>query len=124
MGLTRREAAEAFSGHRFEDAFPSLAEDVVWRMPGTDGIHGRDAAMAACRNTASALSGADVEIRRFVVVDGGENVAIDTLTTYRDSDGVSTVASCDVYEFRDGLIVQITSYAVEVEPPAEGSSPA
>lgn len=117
MGLSRREVAEAFSGHQFEDAFTYLTEDVVWRMPGADGIRGREAVVAACRNTAAALTDTEIGVARFFVVDGGDSVAVDTLMTYRNSDGASTVASCDLYEFRDELIVQITSYTVEVQPP-------
>jgi len=122
MSLSSREVAEAFSGHRFEDAFPYLSDDVVWRMPGSDGLRGRDAAVEACRATAAALTDTSIEVERFVVIDGGVDVAVDTVTTYRDEDGASTVASCDVYEFRDGLVAQITSYTVEIEPPADRGS--
>ena len=48
------------------------------------------------------------------MVDGGDAVVVDTRTVYRDADGVSTVASCDIYEFRDGEVVTLTSYNVEV----------
>jgi hypothetical protein len=114
MGVSNREVAEAFSGHRFEAAFPHLAGDVIWRMPGSEGLQGRDAVVAACRSTAEALTETGIEVERFVVIDGGERVAIDTLTTYQDGPDVSTVASCDVYEFRDKVLVRITSYNVEV----------
>jgi len=114
MVLSAREVAEAFSGHRFEVAFPYLDDHVIWRMPGSEGLEGREAVVAACRSTATALADTRIEVERFVVVDGGDVVAVDTLTGYRDADDVSTVASCDIYEFRDGLIARITSYTVEV----------
>jgi SnoaL-like domain len=114
MVLTTREVAEAFSGHRSEAAFPSLSARVSWSMPGSDGLEGREAVVAACRATEAALADTEIEVERFVVVDGGDVVAVDTLTGYRVGDDVSTVASCDVYEFRDGMIEQITSYTVEV----------
>ncbi|MGC5169059.1 nuclear transport factor 2 family protein [Microbacterium sp. DT81.1] len=116
---TPREIAECFSGHRFEEAFPHLAEDVVWQMPGSDGLRGRDEVIAACRSTATGLEGVRVEVERFLVVDGGGSVAVDTLTRYHADDGLSVVASCDVYEFRDGAVTRITSYTVEV-PQASG----
>jgi ketosteroid isomerase-like protein len=114
MELTPREVATAFSGHRFEEALPYVADDVDWRMPGSDGLRGADAVIAACRDTASALADTDVQVQRFVVIADGDTVAVDTLTVYRDRDGATAVASCDVYEFIGGLIVRITSYTVEV----------
>jgi ketosteroid isomerase-like protein len=114
MVLSAREVAEAFSGHDFEDAFPYLSKGVIWRMPGSDGLQGRDAVVAACRATDAALTDTQVDVTRFIVVDGGDTVAVDTVTGYRDGDETSTVASCDIYEFRDGEVVQITSYAVEI----------
>lgn len=111
--MDARQIAEAFSGHRFEEAFPFLADDVVWRMPGSDDVVGRDAVMALCRSTAEELADTGVTVERFLVIDGGDNVAVDTLTTYAKGDAVSTVASCDVYETRDGMVARITSYAVD-----------
>ena len=114
MALNARSVAEAFSSHRFEDAFPYLAEGVVWLLPGAEGLEGRDAVVAACRSTAADLADTPIQVDRFVVVDGGDVVAVDTVTRYGDGDEISTVASCDIYEYRDGLIVRITSYTVEV----------
>lgn len=70
--------------------------------------------MDVCRETAAALIDTRVEVDRFVVADGGPVVAVDTVTQYRDGDDTSTVASCDIYEFHDDSLVQITSYTVEV----------
>jgi ketosteroid isomerase-like protein len=114
MQLNGRAIAEAFSGHRFEEAFPYLAEEVIWTMPGSEGVEGRESVISACRSTASALIDTGIEVERFLVVDGGDVVAVDTVTRYTDADGTSTVASCDIYEYRDGEIVRITSYTVEV----------
>jgi SnoaL-like domain len=114
MVLSARAVAEAFSGHRFEEAFAYLAEHVVWRMPGAESLAGRGAIIAACRSTAAALADTIVEVERFIVVDGGDVVAIDTVTRYGDAEDSSTVASCDIYEYHDDLITQITSYTVEL----------
>jgi len=114
MPLSPREVAEAFSSHDFEPAFAHLSDAVVWRTPGDTPVEGRDAVVALCRTTAEALAETDVRRERFLVVDGGDAVVVDTLTVYRDADLVSTVASCDIYEFRDGEVVTLTSYNVEV----------
>jgi ketosteroid isomerase-like protein len=49
------------------------------------------------------------------VVAGTDAAAVDAIGRYTDADGeVSLVSSCDIYEFRDGLVTTITSYAVEL----------
>ena len=46
---------------------------------------------------------------------------MDSVAEYESADGVITVASCDLYHFRDGQVVTIRSYTVEVtdEPDTE-----
>ena len=50
-------------------------------------------------------------------------VAVDTFAHYTRPDGVTAVASCDIYEFAGEHITAITSYAVEVDPEDAGSQP-
>ena len=45
---TPREVAEAFSGHRFHDAYPALADDVRWVAVGAGEIVGRQAVVDSC----------------------------------------------------------------------------
>jgi ketosteroid isomerase-like protein len=62
-----------------------------------------------------------VEVTRFVVAadPGGRTAAVDVVARYVDADGsTSVVSSCDVYEFEDGQVTAITSYAVELDAPA------
>lgn len=115
--MTHREIAEAFSGHRFEEALPFVAENAEWMLVGADTLHGRDAIAAACRGTAHDLAEVQTDFTRFDVVDGGDLVAVDAVGVYTDRAGeVSSVASCDVYTFRDGQVVGIRSYTVEISP--------
>lgn len=83
-------------------------------MPGGEGLAAREAVVAACRSTSAAMADTLIEVERFLVVDGGDVIAVDTVTGYHEKDDISTVASCDIYEYRENLIVQITSYTVEV----------
>ena len=48
---THRDIAEAFSSHRFHDAYDHLAADVRWNLVGVDVIHGRDNVIATCEAT-------------------------------------------------------------------------
>ena len=112
---TPRETAEAFSGHRFADAYGALSPDVRWTAIGQEVVTGRQAVVDACEGTLAALATTTVERLRFLVVAEDAAAAVDTLTRYVDADGsTSVVASCDVYEFADGLVTAITSYAAEV----------
>ncbi|MBB3677540.1 nuclear transport factor 2 family protein [Modestobacter versicolor] len=115
--LTPRETAEAFSGHRFEDAYPALAPDVRWTTAGQGTLTGRQAVVDACEATRAELVGTAVEFSRFVVIADGDAAAVDVIARYVATDGeVSVVSSCDVYGFADGVLTEITSYAVELDP--------
>ena len=116
MTSTPREIAEAFSGHRFAQAYPHLADDVRWVLVGAEVLHGAAAVQEACEATTAGLAGATTEFLRFLTVDGGEAVAVDAIGRYTAADGtVSLVSSCDLYEFREDVVVTITSYTVELE---------
>ena len=113
---TPREVAEAFSGHRFPDVYPALADDVRWVAVGEGELVGRQAVVDACEETLAELSGGTAEFLRFVVVAEDDRAAVDAVARYTDAGGVvSVVSSCDFYEFRGGTLTTITSYAVELE---------
>ena len=114
MDLDNRAIAEAFSGHKFEDTFPHLSNDVEWDIVGDRHPAGREAVMAVCRESAEYLGGVKTNFKRFNVIDAQDKVVIDSLADYSGEDGVSTVASCDVYEFADGKVVRITSYNIDL----------
>ncbi len=119
MSSIPRRIAEAFSGHRFAEAYGALADDVRWDLVGEDVLVGRQAVVDACEATLAELGKGSAEFRRFVVVADGDRVAVDTVTRYTDAEGqVGLVSSCDVYEFRDDVLVAIRSYTVEL---ADGS---
>jgi limonene-1,2-epoxide hydrolase len=116
---TPRETAEAFSGHRFRDAYDALAPDVRWTSVGQGTVTGRQAVVDACEATLAELGTTTVEFARFGVVADDATAAVDVVGRYVDADGgVSVVSSCDVYEFTGGLLTTLTSYAVELDPAA------
>jgi len=105
--------ARAFSGHRFEDAYPHLADAVSWTQIGEWKLTGKQAVLDACRRSADDLAGVTTDFLRFRVMVGQQWVVIDSLANYTDGQGVvSTVASCDIHDFRDGLLARITSYNI------------
>ena len=80
---TPREIAEAFSGHRFADAYPALAPDVRWVSVGAGELAGRQAVVDACEATLAALSGGTTESLRFLVIAAGDAVASSGTSTHR-----------------------------------------
>ena len=113
----------AFSEHRFDDALDHLATDVKWTIVGYMVLEGADAVRQTCRETLESLEGTSTEFDRLVTAAGTDVVAVDTVVRYVGPDGVTAVASCDVYEFDGEKIATITSYAVEVDPGDAGSQP-
>ena len=119
---TPRETAEAFSGHRFRDAYAALSPDVRWTAVGEGVVTGRRSVVDACEATLTELATTTTTFSRFVVVADadGRTAAVDVVARYVDAYGAeSVVSSCDVYEFADGQVTTITSYAVELDPPAQ-----
>ena len=113
--MSTREVAEAFSRHRFREVYAALADDVVWATRGGGPpVTGRQAVVDACEASLSALAGTTVDFRRVVVAADDAAAAVDVIASYDDGGEVSVVSSCDVYEFRDGAVAAITTYAVEL----------
>jgi ketosteroid isomerase-like protein/heme-degrading monooxygenase HmoA len=116
-GSRTRDLAAAFSGHRFREVYPALSPDVRWTSVGSGTITGRQAVVDACEATLAELAAGTAEFERFLVIGDGTAVAVDAVGRYADGDGsTSVVSSCDLYEFTDGAVTSITSYAVELDP--------
>jgi ketosteroid isomerase-like protein len=107
--------ARAFSSHRFKEALPHLADDIIWTLVGSEPVIGRKAVKQACKRTGAYLADVTTEFQRFRTVVGDESVVVDSLARYTEAGGdVSVVASCDIYDFVDGRVTEIVSYTVEL----------
>ena len=116
MGLTPTALAEAFSGHRFVETYPQIADHVEWILVGGPTLEGRQALVEACENTVHELAGTSTTFTKFRTVVCDLTVVVDSTAAYREPDGTTTVVgSCDLYDFdADDRIVMITSYTVEL----------
>ena len=113
--MTTEQIAEAFSRHAFATTYPHIAEGVVWDNVGGPQITGRAELIETCDQSAAYLAGVTTTFSRFRSVVGENTVVIDSLADYIDGDGeTTTVASCDIYDFTDGLLSRITSYTMEL----------
>jgi hypothetical protein len=76
---TPSDIASAFSGHRFADAYEGLSANVRWVAVGGATTIGRDAVIDICETTVRDLTDTRTEFLRFLVIDGGEAVAVDSM---------------------------------------------
>src|SRR6202007_730992 len=102
----------AFSEHRFDEALPHLAKDVRWTIVGYMVLEGADAVRQTCRETLESLEGTTNTYARCGIPAGPAPVPVDPFARYTRPDGMTAVASCDIYEFNGEQIAAITSYAV------------
>ena len=113
--MTNEQIAEAFSRHAFATTYPYLADDIVWDNIGGQQLSGRADVMEACDQSAGYLANVTTRFSRFRTVVGTQSVVVDSLADYTDSEGeTTTVASCDIYDFADGLLTRITSFTMEL----------
>jgi ketosteroid isomerase-like protein len=115
MSLSAEEIARAFSSHDFAAATPYLADDVAWILVGEESpIVGKPAVVDLCKRSAADLEQVTTSFLRFRVVVAEDCVIAESLAQYVATDGTSIVASCDLYDFSDGLVTEITSYNIEL----------
>lgn len=115
MSLTQQEIAEAFSRHDFGAAYGYLAGGVVWNLVGGQQLVGRDSVIAECENSANYLATVETRFTKFRLLAGEDWVVIDSTAVYESPEEArSTVASCDIFRFSAGMIVEITSYNIAI----------
>lgn len=118
-----RAVAEAFSGHRFTDTYDHLAPGVTWTARGESQTVGRDAVIAACEDAARELGQMTTSFLTFRSLADGDTVAVETVGRYQEPDQeASFVASVDLYDFTDGNVTRIVSYATEIADPVGDES--
>jgi hypothetical protein len=115
MELTSEQIAEAFSRHDFEASYPYLAHDVRWNIVGERLVEGKENVISVCRESAAYLTDVTTDFGKFRSVVTDDCVVIDSVAEYTDKEEKrSHVASCDLYDFTDGKVSEITSYTVEI----------
>ncbi len=107
----------------FAAVYPAFSDDIRWNLVGDEPLIGRDTVVAACDKSAAYLEAVMTKFSKFRTISNGDSVGVDTTAEYSDTEGaVSLIASCDIYDFRDGKLAEITSYTFELAT-AEVSSP-
>ena len=114
MSLDMDQIAEAFCSHRFAETFPYMANEIKWNMIGSEELIGREAVIAHCNKAAKFLETVTSTITKLKTYHVEPFVIVEGAAQLQDKDNqVSTVASCDIFRFSDGQLIEITSYVID-----------
>lgn len=90
-----------------------MDDDIEWAQIGEGHVQGK------AERSSEYLAGVRTTFSRFKIVAAENCVVIDSRAEYVDAeDESSQVASCDIYDFIDGSLAAITTYAVEIDSSA------
>ena len=120
MSATNKEIVEqvnaSFAEGNVEGFLSACAENVSWTIVGNRTVQGKN----AIREWMASM---DMEPPKFTVetiIAEGDFVSAYGDMTMKEKDGKTVPYSyCDIYRFRDGEIVQLTSFVVKTEAKAE-----
>lgn len=123
MRLEPEQIAETFCRHRFAETYPYMAGDIQWNIVGGEELMGREAVIDRCEESAKYLETVSTTFLNLKIHRAEMIVVVEGTAQYQDRENeISSIASCDVFQFLDGRLVAITSYAIELNKPQGHSS--
>lgn len=111
--ISQEQIARDFSKGEFERTFQYLADDVQWTVAGEMTLKGREEVVSHCLKTAVYFASVTTDFRIISVISSNGRVAVEgTAEFIKDGKKTAFVHACDVYEFREGRLMNIRSYCV------------
>ena len=118
MSLDIHQIAEAFCSYRFAVAYPYMADEIKWNIVGKEELVGREAVIDRCDKSAKFLETVSTISTKLKINRAETCVVVEGAAQFQDQENqTSSVASCDVFQFSDGRLVEITSYVIELNKP-------
>ena len=118
MSLDIYQIAEAFCSYRFIETYPCMADEIKWSIVGKEELVGREAVIDRCDKSAKFLEIVSTTITKLKIYRAETCVVVEGAAQFQDQENqTSSVASCDVFQFSDGRLVEITSYVIELNKP-------
>ena len=118
MSLDMYQIAEAFCSWRFTETYPYMADDIKWNVVGQKELMGRAAVIDRCTDSAKFLTTVSATLTKLKVIRAETCVIVEGAAHFlHQDDQISSVASCDVFQFSDERLVEITSYVIELNKP-------
>jgi len=112
MSLYMEQITEAFCSHRFGETFPYMSDEIKWNMIG------REAVIDHCNQSAKFLETVSSTITKLKTYRVENCVILEGAAQFKDQKNqTSGAASCDLFHFLDGRLVQITSYVIDLDSP-------
>src|SRR4030095_10950728 len=118
MSQNIEQIAEAFCSHRFGETSPYMADEIKWAIVGREELMGREAVIDRCDKSAKFLKTVSATITKLQINRAETFVVVEGAAQFQDQEKqISSVASCDVFQFSDGRLVEITSYVIALNKP-------
>ena len=118
MSLNIDQIAEAFCSYQFVVTYPYMADEITWNIVGREELMGREAVIDRCNKSAKFLETVSPTITKLKINRAETFVVVEGAAQFHDQENqTSNVASCDVFQFSDKRLVEITSYNVELNKP-------
>jgi len=114
VSLDIDQIAVAFCSHRFAATFPYMADEIKWNIIGREELIGREAVIAQCNKGAKFLETVSTTHLNLKTYRAETRVIVEGTAQFQDQENqTSSVASCDVFQFSDERLVEITSYVID-----------
>jgi uncharacterized cupin superfamily protein len=95
-----------------------MADEIKWNIIGRDELMGREAVIDRCDKSAKFLETVAATITNLKINRAETCAVVEGAARFQDQESqTSSVASCDVFQFSDGQLVEITSYVIELNKP-------
>jgi hypothetical protein len=118
MSLDIDQIAEAFCSHKFAATYPYMTDEIKWNIIGREELIGREAVIDRCDKSAKFLETVSTTMLNLKIYRAETRVIVEGAAQFRDQENqTSSVASCDVFQFTDGHLVEITSYVIDLNKP-------
>ena len=118
MSLNIDQIPEACCSYRFVVTYPYMADEIKWNIVGREELIGREAVIDRCDKSAKFLETVSTTITRMKINRAETFVVVEGAAQFQDQENqTSSVASCDVFQFSDERLVEITSYVIELKKP-------
>ncbi|GAA0877064.1 hypothetical protein GCM10009119_00320 [Algoriphagus jejuensis] len=115
--MSKEEIAVSFSNGEFDKIIEHLSDEADWEIVGDIKFIGKPAIVENCTQVSAYFRSVNTTFTTLnVIVQDNKVVVNGTGKFTRDSQVLSFVAACDLYEFdNNGKILNITSYCIPTE---------
>jgi hypothetical protein len=118
VSLNIDQIAEAFCSYKFGVTYPYMDDEIKWNIIGRGELVGRQAVIDRCAEAAKFLETVSPTITKLKINRAETFVVVEGAAQFQNQENqTSSVASCDVFQFSGGRLVEITSYVIELKEP-------